>query len=56
MGAKCSRSRAGARDAELRDDQVYLVRPDGYLGAVAPLSRAAERLDAYLDAHGVLAR
>jgi 2-polyprenyl-6-methoxyphenol hydroxylase-like FAD-dependent oxidoreductase len=44
------------RRAALRDDQLYLVRPDGYLAMVAPLDRATERLDAYLDAHGVRSR
>ncbi len=45
-----------ARHAHLRDDQVYLVRPDGYIGLIAPLSHAAERIEAYLDGHGVRAR
>jgi hypothetical protein len=42
-----------ARRAELRDDQLYLVRPDGYLAMIAPLAEGAARLDAYLDRHGV---
>ncbi len=41
------------RRAELRDDHLYLVRPDGYIGMIAPLPEAADRLDAYLDRHGI---
>ncbi len=46
---------AAAR-AGLRDDHVYLVRPDGYLGAVLTSSQASDALAAYLDAHAVRAR
>jgi hypothetical protein len=45
-----------AARAGLRDDHAYLVRPDGYLGAVFPSSQASDELAAYLDAHAVRAR
>jgi 2-polyprenyl-6-methoxyphenol hydroxylase-like FAD-dependent oxidoreductase len=45
-----------ARHAGLRDDHAYLVRPDGYLGAIFPAAHASERLAEYLDGHGIRAR
>jgi 2-polyprenyl-6-methoxyphenol hydroxylase-like FAD-dependent oxidoreductase len=51
-----SRSSEAARHAGLREDHTYLVRPDGYLGAIFPSAQASERLVAYLDAHGIRAR
>ncbi|HEY2405414.1 MAG TPA: FAD-dependent monooxygenase, partial [Polyangiaceae bacterium] len=47
---------AHAKAAELHDDAVYLVRPDGYLGAVFPASTATGELEEYLAAHGVRTR
>jgi 2-polyprenyl-6-methoxyphenol hydroxylase-like FAD-dependent oxidoreductase len=47
---------ASTQAAGLRDDAVYLVRPDGYLGAVLVGREAASGLGAYLDAHGVRGR
>jgi 2-polyprenyl-6-methoxyphenol hydroxylase-like FAD-dependent oxidoreductase len=42
--------------AGLRADHAYLVRPDGYLGAVFPLSEAGDRLADYLDRHEIRPR
>lgn len=42
--------------AELRSDLVYLVRPDGYLGAVLDAESAAADLATYLDSHGIRTR
>jgi hypothetical protein len=44
------------RRAELEDDCLYLVRPDGYLGLIAPLADGEKRLADYLDRHGIVAR
>jgi 2-polyprenyl-6-methoxyphenol hydroxylase-like FAD-dependent oxidoreductase len=49
-------SDARAKAAGLRDDAVYLVRPDGYVGAVVDAREAAAGLAGYLDAHGVRCR
>jgi hypothetical protein len=45
-----------AKRAGFRDEAVYLVRPDGYLGAVFAGDEAPKRLTAYFDAHGVRGR
>ena len=45
-----------AKAAHLRDDAVYLVRPDGHVGAVFGADTAATELASYLDEHGVRAR
>jgi 2-polyprenyl-6-methoxyphenol hydroxylase-like FAD-dependent oxidoreductase len=42
---------AGAERAGLARDALYLVRPDGYVALAA--SAGVDRLDAYLEAHGV---
>jgi hypothetical protein len=44
---------ARADRADLREDAVYLVRPDGYVGAVLHGESAAAHLTDYLDAHGI---
>jgi 2-polyprenyl-6-methoxyphenol hydroxylase-like FAD-dependent oxidoreductase len=43
----------GATRRGFRRDALYLVRPDGYLGAVCEGEGAASQLEAYLDLHGV---
>jgi 2-polyprenyl-6-methoxyphenol hydroxylase-like FAD-dependent oxidoreductase len=45
-----------ARAAELHEDAVYLVRPDGYLGGVFGDGDAVADLTEYLDLHGIQAR
>ena len=45
-----------AKAAGFRDDAVYLVRPDGYLGAVVNAGGAAASLTEYLDTHGIRCR
>jgi 2-polyprenyl-6-methoxyphenol hydroxylase-like FAD-dependent oxidoreductase len=45
-----------ARAASLEGGAVYLVRPDGYLGAVFTGAHVTEGLARYLDAHGVRGR
>lgn len=42
--------------ADLTEDAVYLVRPDGYLGAVFGAGDAIADLDEYLDSHGIRTR
>lgn len=43
---------AEMRKAGVKQDALYLVRPDGYVALAEPMGRA-ERLVAYLDAHGI---
>lgn len=43
----------GPRDAGLRRDAGYLVRPDGYVGMVAVHKRIAEALRAYVQRHAL---
>jgi len=45
-----------AQGCGLEPDAAYLVRPDGYLGAVFAAESAADQLASYLDAHGIRAR
>jgi hypothetical protein len=40
------------RKAGVKEHALYLVRPDGYVALAEPRGDA-ERLDAYLDAHGI---
>ena len=42
-----------ARTAALEAGAVYLVRPDGYVGAVASGDAASTRIARYLDDHGI---
>jgi hypothetical protein len=43
---------AEMRKAGVKRDALYLVRPDGYVALAEPRADA-ERLAAYLDAHGI---
>jgi 2-polyprenyl-6-methoxyphenol hydroxylase-like FAD-dependent oxidoreductase len=45
-----------AKAADLREDALYLVRPDGYLGGVFGAAGAVTDLTEYLDLHGIRAR
>jgi 2-polyprenyl-6-methoxyphenol hydroxylase-like FAD-dependent oxidoreductase len=45
-----------AKAADLREDAVYLVRPDGYLGGVFGAGDAVMGLVQYLDLHGIRTR
>ena len=45
-----------AKKVDLRSDAVYLVRPDGYLGAVLDARSAPRALGAYLDTHRIRVR
>lgn len=47
---------ARARASGLAKDAVYVVRPDGYLGAVLDAAGAAARVPEYLDRHGIRTR
>ena len=47
---------APAKTAGLRDDAVYLVRPDAHVAAVFGAASAPTDLVKYLDAHGVRGR
>jgi hypothetical protein len=49
-------SSAPAKLAGFRDGAVYLVRPDGYVGAVVDAGGAAASLAEYLDVHGIRCR
>jgi hypothetical protein len=40
------------RKTGVKQNALYLVRPDGYVALAEPRGDA-ERLEAYLDAHGV---
>jgi hypothetical protein len=42
--------------AGFRDDQIYVVRPDGYIGLIAPLGEALVRLEDYVTTHGIATR
>jgi hypothetical protein len=44
----------GMRKTGVKQDALYLVRPDGYVALAEPRGDA-ERLLAYLDAHGIAA-
>lgn len=65
LGVRCDEHRlplhffpfdARAKAAGLRDDAIYLIRPDGYVGAVVGAEGAAAGLAEYIDAHGVRCR
>jgi len=45
-----------ARGAGFRDDATYVVRPDGYVGAVFTGPSAAAEVAQYLDTHGIRGR
>ncbi len=47
---------AAAKTAGLRDDAVYLVRPDGHVGAAMHAREAATALATYLGSHGIRGR
>ncbi len=49
-------SDAASKAAGFRNDAVYLVRPDGYLGAVVDSVDTRAGLAGYLDTHGVRCR
>jgi hypothetical protein len=46
----------GAKAVDLREDALYLVRPDGYLGGVFGAVGAVADLSEYLDLHGIRPR
>ena len=47
---------SATRAAHFERDAAYLVRPDGYLGAVTTARKPAAKLAAYLDTHGIRGR
>ena len=47
---------ARTKAADLRDDAVYVVRPDGYIGGVFTGPSATAAVTEYLDAHGIRGR
>jgi 2-polyprenyl-6-methoxyphenol hydroxylase-like FAD-dependent oxidoreductase len=47
---------AAAKRVGYRDDASYLVRPDGYLGAVFTAATAIEKLESYLHTHRIRGR
>jgi 2-polyprenyl-6-methoxyphenol hydroxylase-like FAD-dependent oxidoreductase len=45
-----------AKKAGLEEGTMYLVRPDGYIGAIVSGASASRDLAGYLDGHGIRAR